>query len=262
MKIVPMTSAPIRNALVLLLTTLLAGCAQGPAVQAQEASGSTEDGYTEGRASRDGRGKFYMGRELSKTMTYHGIPWLERTERDREERPDEVVAAMKLQSDDVVVDLGAGSGYFTFRIAAKVPNGKVLAVDIQPEMLAFLEQKRDENGMTNVETVLGSIDNPNLSPGVDAVLMVDAYHELSHPREIMQAVVEALVPGGRVFLVEYRGEDPSVPIKPLHKMTETQARKEMTAAGLEWVETLDFLPSQHFMVFKKPMALEKQESAQ
>lgn len=208
--------------------------------------------YTFGKASRDGRGKFYMGRELAQTMSYHGAPWLERPERVQEERPDAVIEAMELRSDDVVVDLGAGSGYFTVRLATKVPDGKVLAVDIQPEMLSLLEARRDELGLPNIETVLGSIEDPNLPSGVDAVLMVDAYHEFSHPYEIMTALVEALEPGGRVFLVEYRGEDPRVPIKRLHKMTQDQVRKEMAAVGLEWVETRDFLPSQHFLVFRKP----------
>lgn len=237
--------------IVSLTCSLLAGVAC-LAEEAREPTTIAEEGiYTTGRASRDGRGKFYLGRELAQTMSHHAAPWLERPERMAEEKPDEVVENMRLVATDTVVDLGAGSGYFTFRLAARVPEGKVLAVDIQPEMLRILEESRDQRGLKNIETVLGGIDNPNLPSGVHAVLMVDAYHEFSHPREIMQAVVTALAPGGQVFLVEYRGEDPQVQIKRLHKMTEEQVRKEMTAVGLEWVETLDFLPTQHFLVFKK-----------
>lgn len=248
--------------LTLGLTVLLigSGCNVNGPMAAQDESitengGDVQDGpngvYTYGPASRDGRGKFYMGRELAQTMSYHGAPWLERGERQQEEMPDDVVSAMQLEPDDVVVDLGAGSGYFTFRMAVQVPQGKVLAVDIQPEMLEILEAKQRELGVTNVEGVLGTIEDPNLPPGVDAVLMVDAYHEFSHPREIMTAVVSALAPDGQVVLVEYRGEDPSVPIKELHKMTQEQVRQEMAAVGLDWIQTLDFLPSQHVMVFQK-----------
>lgn len=226
---------------------LAAACSSPP--RAQESDGGV---YETGTASRDGRGRFYMGRELAQTMSYHGVPWLERAERIDEERPDEVVAAMELAEDHLVADLGAGSGYFTFRMAARVPQGKVYAVDIQPEMLEILASRQEELGLSNVEGVLATASSPNLPPGIDAVLMVDAYHEFSHPFEVMQEVVAALSPGGRVFLVEYRGEDPTVPIKPLHKMTEKQVKKEMKAVGLEWVETLDFLPSQHFLVFRKP----------
>ena len=204
------------SAHLLAAVLLTAACTSPP--RAQEAGGGV---YELGEASRDGRGKFYMGRELAQTMSYHGVPWLERKERIEEERPDEVVAAMELAEDDLVADLGAGSGYFTFRLATRVQRGKVYAVDIQPEMLEILAARRKELGLSNVEGVLATAESPNLPPGLDAVLMVDAYHEFSHPFEVMEEVVAALSPGGRVFLVEYRGEDPTVPIKPLHKMTET-----------------------------------------
>ena len=211
-------------------------------------------GYIEDPARRTtGIGKFYMGREISLVMGHQGVDWLNRPSRIEEEMPDAVVENMNLADDAVVADIGAGSGYFSFRIAKKVPKGKVLAVDIQPEMLALVEEQKAEDGVDNVEGILGRIDDPNLPPGsIDAALMVDAYHEFSHPFEMIAGIYEALRPGGRIFLVEYRGEDPSVPIRPLHKMTQEQVKKEMAVFGLEWTETLDFLPWQHMMVFTKP----------
>ena len=200
-----------------------------------------------------GIGKFYMDREISFVMGHRAAGWLNRPERVREEMPDDVVANMGLESDQVVADIGAGSGYFSFRIADRVPSGKVLAVDIQPEMLQLIERQKTDTGVANIEGVLGQIDNPNLAPNsIDAAIMVDAYHEFSHPFEMINGIYDALRPGGRIFLLEYRGEDDSVPIRPLHKMTEEQVVKEMSIFGLEWTETLDFLPWQHMMIFTKP----------
>jgi ubiquinone/menaquinone biosynthesis C-methylase UbiE len=204
-------------------------------------------------ASRDGIGKFYMGREISHVMGHQGIDWLERDNREDEEAPSKAIAALDLKPDAVIADIGAGSGYYTFRIAELVPEGKVMAVDIQPEMIAFLEAKEAELGLNNVTAHLGTIEDTQLDPeSIDAALMVDAYHEFSHPREIMESIFSALRPGGKVFLLEYRAEDPSVPIKPLHKMSEAQAIKEMESVGLKWETTHDFLPWQHLMVFEKP----------
>lgn len=210
--------------------------------------------YTQQSPSQDGIGKIYLGREISQVMGHRGAGWLERSEREREERPAILIRAMRLQPGHIVADIGAGSGYFTFRISPVVADGRVLAVDIQPEMLRLIRKRAEKLEVKNVEGVLGTIQDPHLPPGtVDAVLMVDAYHEFSHPHEMMQGIMRGLKPGGRVFLVEYRGEDPEVPIKPLHKMTEAQARREMEAVGLEWVETLDALPRQHILVFRKPV---------
>jgi ubiquinone/menaquinone biosynthesis C-methylase UbiE len=157
-----------------------------------------------------------------------------------------------LAPDHVVADIGAGSGYFAFRIARLVPQGRVLATDIQPEMLQMIEQRKREEGVTNIETLLGRIDDPMLpANSVDAVLLVDAYHEFSHPFEMLQGIYQALKPGGKLVLVEYRGEDPSVPIRPLHKMTEQQVVSEMSVFGLHWEDTLDFLPWQHMFIFTK-----------
>jgi SAM-dependent methyltransferase len=218
-----------------------------------EAMAAEHPGYTvDPQRSTTGIGKFYMDREISFVMGHQAADWLNRPGREREERPDAVVTNMNLAADDVVADIGAGSGYFSFRIARQVPEGKVLAVDIQPEMLALIAQRQEEEGVTNIDRVMGEIDDPNLSPeSIDAAIMVDAYHEFSHPYEMMAGIYQALRPGGRVFLLEYRGEDPSVPIRPLHKMTEQQVVKEMSVFGLEWTETLDFLPWQHMMIFTK-----------
>ena len=199
-----------------------------------------------------GIGKFYMGREISLVMGHQAAAWLNRPDRIQQEMPDAVVENMNLQPDEVVADIGAGSGYFSFRIAAQVPEGKVMAVDIQPEMLQMIEQRMLEEDVPNIERVLGQIDDPNLPPNsIDAAIMVDAYHEFSHPFEMINGIYNALRPGGRIFLLEYRGEDDTVPIRPLHKMTELQAVKEMSVFGLDWTDTLDFLPWQHMMIFTK-----------
>ena len=210
-------------------------------------------GYVEAPERRTtGIGKFYMGREISFVMGHQAAAWLNRPGRIQEEMPDEVVANMSLNPNDVVADIGAGSGYFSFCIAKLVPDGKVFAVDIQPEMLQLIEGQKTQDGVNNIEGVLGEIDNPNLPPNsIDAAIMVDAYHEFSHPFEMIDGLYNALRPGGRIFLLEYRGEDASVPIRPLHKMTEEQVVREMSVFGLDWTDTLDFLPWQHMMIFTK-----------
>ncbi|MBM87031.1 MAG: SAM-dependent methyltransferase [Gammaproteobacteria bacterium] len=210
-------------------------------------------GYIEAPERRTtGIGKFYMGREISFVMGHRAAAWLNRPERIQEEMPDAVVENMNLEVNEVVADIGAGSGYFSFRIARQVPQGKVLAVDIQPEMLQLIEDQKNEQNVSNIEGVQGLIDDPNLPPNsIDAAIMVDAYHEFSHPFEMINGIYNALKPGGRIFLLEYRGEDPSVPIRPLHKMTEEQVVREMSVFGLDWTDTLDFLPWQHMMIFTK-----------
>lgn len=220
---------------------------------APAAAGEDDGTYRYGPPSRDGIGKFYMGREISHVMGHLGAGWLERSSREREERTDLLVDNLPLEQDDVVADVGAGTGYFSFRIAPSVPRGEVLAVDIQPEMLAIIRERAQEEGVDNVRGIRGSVTDPNLPDGgVDLALIVDAYHEFSHPREMALALRRALRPGGRLVLVEYRAEDPSVPIKRLHKMSEAQARRELEAAGFEFVRNGDFLPQQHFLVFRRP----------
>ena len=235
--------------LVLYIVVALPACSQPGTQTAQQADGR----YQIGKTNRDGIGKFYMGREISHVMGFQGAAWLERTTREVEERTDLLVENLPLMDDAVVADIGAGTGYFAFRIAQRVPNGKVLAVDIQQEMLDIIAERKKNTGVTNIELIRGTIESPNLpANAVDLVLIVDVYHEMSHPYEVMTGVVESLKPGGKVILIEYRAEDPTVPIKRLHKMSQAQAKKEMEAVGLAWKETKDFLPQQHFLVFEKP----------
>ena len=209
--------------------------------------------YTNGSPSRDGIGKIYMGREISHVMGHLGAGWLERPERERQERTDLLIAGLSLSEDFVVADIGAGTGYFTFPVAARVPQGKVFAVDIQPEMLALMEQRKARENVDNVETVLGEADDPQLPDNeIDLAFIVDAYHEFSFPREMGERLKASLKPGGQLVLVEYRAEDPRVPIKRLHKMSEVQVKQEMTAIGLDWVRTESYLPQQHVLIFQKP----------
>lgn len=236
-----------RLARLLLLLALLAGPAQA-VEEAAERYTYIEDPHP------DATGKVYMGREISKVMGHQAAAWLERPEREKEEHPDALMELLGLDPGMVVADVGAGSGYHTRRMARAVaPGGKVLAVDIQPEMLEILVAKLKEEGIGNVEPVLGKIDDPQLPEGaVDLVLMVDVYHEFSHPYEMMQGVCRALEPGGRVVFVEYRGEDEWVPIKPHHKMTVAQLKKEMGPHPLELSRVVsDRLPWQHFVEFVK-----------
>jgi ubiquinone/menaquinone biosynthesis C-methylase UbiE len=213
---------------------------------------TTQPVYTTTRPSYDGTGKVYMGREIARVMSHEGADWLERPGRENEEAPTKAIDMMELKPTDVVADIGAGTGYFSFRIAKRVPQGKVLAEDIDEQMVRDIRSAAAEKRIANVEPVLGSTIDPRLPVGtVDVVLMVDAYHEFDHPREMMESIVRALKPGGRVIDLEYRGEDENVPIKPHHKMTEAQAMKEMGAVGLVHLKTLHDLPQQHFLVFQK-----------
>ena len=209
----------------------------------------------ETRANHDpnGTGKFYMGREIAQVMGPGGIEWLDRPEREEEEHPAKVLDSLDLRPGDVVADLGAGSGYFTFRIAPKVgKTGKVLAVEIQEAMLNTLRARAAATKATNVEVVRGSEIDPHLPlSGVDLVLLVDVYHELTYPFEVMSKVREALKTGGRVVFVEYRKEDPAVRIKDVHKMSVEQLEREMNAVGLAHVRTVETLPLQHIVIFEK-----------
>ena len=209
--------------------------------------------YEQRTPSRDGIGKIYMGREISHVMGHLAAGWLERPEREREEMPNRLIEMLKLKEGDVVADIGVGTGYIARRISPKIgKTGIVYGVEIQQEMLDILAEKMAEEGITNIKGILGTITDPKLPPNsVDLVIMVDVYHEFSHPYEMMQNICRGLKIGGRVAFVEYRLEDDNVPIKRLHKMSELQVIKEATPHPLSWVETLDNLPWQHVIIFEK-----------
>jgi ubiquinone/menaquinone biosynthesis C-methylase UbiE len=209
---------------------------------------------TRARASRDGIGKIYFGREIAQVMGHQGAAWLERPEREQEERTDLLVTALALKPGEIVADIGAGSGYFSWRMAQKVgERGKVYAVEIQQEMIDILQVNMKKRGVgAIVQPVLGTVQDPKLpADSVDTIILVDVYHEFDFPFEMTRAMIQALKPGGRLVLVEYRGEDPAVPIKPLHKMTVAQVRKEMTMHPVAFEQTIATLPRQPIIVFRR-----------
>lgn len=236
----------------LAIASIMVTLTYTPAALAQDSYPSY---YREKRIHNpDGIGKYYMKREIAQVMGHQAKMWLERDSRLREEKPDLTVEQLELNADDVVADIGAGTGYFSFRLAQQVPEGQVYAVDIQPEMLDAIALRQQEQNVSNIETILGTEADPHLPPAsIDLALMVDAYHEFAYPREMMTGIVQALKPGGRVVLLEYRKENPMIMIKPLHKMTQKQVKKELKAVGLKWEATKEFLPEQHFLVFSKPV---------
>lgn len=194
------------------------------------------------------------GRKFAQPMSYLGADWLDRSERVAEEEPDIALDAIKLEKGSTVADVGAGSGYMTVKMAKRVgPTGKVYANDIQPEMLALLRQRLAKEKITNIETVLGSVDDPKLPAGIlDLILMVDVYHEFSEPQKMLHRMREALKPGGRLVLLEYRKEDPSVPIRFDHKMTIAEAKMEVEAEGYKLTRVDPVLPRQHILIFTRP----------
>jgi ubiquinone/menaquinone biosynthesis C-methylase UbiE len=211
-----------------------------------------KDPYTFKKGDPNGIGKWYMGREIAYVMGYQGIGWLERPEREAEEKTSTLIENLEIGPEDRIADIGAGSGYHVFRMAPLASKGKIYAVDIQPEMLEVIERRKKTMDIDNIELIPGDEKNVNLpEDSVDKVLMVDVYHEFSFPAEIMRSIKRALRPGGKVYLIEYRGEDESIPIKKLHKMTENQAVKEMKALGFKLESNLSNLPRQHCMVFVK-----------
>jgi ubiquinone/menaquinone biosynthesis C-methylase UbiE len=194
----------------------------------------------------------YMGREIAPTMTYHGAPWLMRPERDREEHTKTLLEALHIKAGQSVCDLGCGNGYYTLRMAKRVGDeGAVYAVDIQPEMLHMLDLRAKSAGLKSIKPVLCNRVDPHLPPNeLDLVLLVDVYHELSNPEEVLHAIRASLKPSGRLVLAEFRLEDPEVPIKLLHKMSKEQILKEILPAGYRLVEQFDELPWQHLMFFE------------
>jgi ubiquinone/menaquinone biosynthesis C-methylase UbiE len=233
----------------LVFLGLLAGAPMHQAI-------ASDNPYKTTRASADGIGKSYMGREIARVMGWQAADWLERPERMREERPDLLLAELKLKPGMVVADIGAGSGYHSRRMAetvgAGVAPGTVYAVDVQPEMVQMLAKLAREPRYSTIKPVLSTVDNAKLpAASVDVAIMVDVYHELEYPLEVMRSLVTSLKPGGRIVFVEYRAEDPEVPIKELHKMSERQIRREAEVHSLVWERTSNVLPWQHVVVFKK-----------
>ena len=195
----------------------------------------------------------YMGREIAQTMHFAGAPWLVRESRDREEEPAKLMKALNLKQGQTVCDLGCGNGFYTTKLGEAVgPEGKVLAVDIQNEMLVMLKARAKKANVKNIEPILGTTWDPKLPENkLDLVLLVDTYHEIDHPVEVLAAIRKSLNTEGRLCLVEFRAEDPDVPIKPLHKMSKQQINKEIPANGFKLVEQFDGLPWQHVMFFQR-----------
>jgi len=208
--------------------------------------------YIYKKGDYNGIGKWYMDREIAYVMGYEGIGWLERSEREKEENVSKLIQNMGIKPNDTIADIGAGSGYHVFRIAPIANKGMVYAVDIQTEMLMAIENIKETSKIKNIKTILGSEESVYLPENsVDKILMVDVYHEFSFPIEMITSIKRALKPEGELFLIEYRAEDPNVPIKKIHKMSEKQAVKEMNAAGFKLKRNINNLPWQHCMIFVK-----------
>ena len=214
---------------------------------------STAPGYTSAPVSPDGIGKRYMNREISGVMGWQGATWLERDKREREERTDLLLEALALQPGMVVADIGAGTGYLSRRMAPLVvPGGKIIALDLQPEMISILQTTVNRSGLKQIEVKQSSVDNIKLPKNsIDMAIMVDVYHELAYPYEVMTSILQALKPRGRLVFVEYKAEDIRVPIKPLHKMSVAQIKREAGIFPLDWERTVSTLPWQHVVVFRK-----------
>ncbi len=230
---------------ILLATTILADEVQKPPEPVYE---------TRAEHDRNGMGKFFQGREIAQVMGHQAAGWLERPEREEEERTDLLVEALGLQPGMNAADIGCGTGYLAERMAKRIlPGGVVYGVDIQQEMLDLMQRKLRLKGIENVKSVLGAEADPKLPPeSCDMMVMVDVYHEFEFPYEMVRKMVVALKHGGRLIFVEFRGEDPNVAIKLVHKMTEAQVKKEVALHGeLEWVETRKELPQQHIIIFRR-----------
>jgi ubiquinone/menaquinone biosynthesis C-methylase UbiE len=257
-----------------LIIAGLAGVGEGLPAQGQQADDPARSGADPGskaapertrpktsrpaaraRSRRDRPG-FYMGRQIAELMSWQGIDWLFRETRINEEQPEAMLDALKIPPGSTVADVGAGAGYHSIRLAKRVgPEGTVLAADVQPEMIQMLKQNAQAAGATNIKPLLCSQQDTKLPDGkVDLVLMVDVYHECVDPETTLKGLLKALRPGGSLVLVEFRGEDPEVPIKPEHKMTIKQARREVEPQGFRFKDSLEFLPWQHVLIFEKPEA--------
>jgi ubiquinone/menaquinone biosynthesis C-methylase UbiE len=208
--------------------------------------------YTYRQRSDDGTGKIYLNREIAQVMSAEGAEWLDRKDRQKEENANLAIEKMNLSPNSMVADIGAGTGYYTFKIAEKLPYGKVYAVEIQDELIRYLNTRKMETGSTNVVVIKGDSESPNLpESSLDLAIMVDVYHELQYPKEMLQYISKALKNDGKILLLEYRAEDSKVPIKPLHKMSVEQVNKEMAVSGFRLVYDGEFLPIQHFLLYQK-----------
>ena len=228
--------------LALLLSLTLTACGQQ----------SSDGKYSTKTPSKNGIGKVYMGREIASVMSFDGVDWLERNSRTAEENTNLAIKRLPVNRNSIVADVGAGSGFYTFRIAKRVPEGKVYAVEIQEGAIKYLQEKSKSLKLNNVQVVKGSAQSPGLpDSSIDLLIMVDVYHELEYPREFLQSIKQALRPDGKLLLLEYKAEDPAVRIKAAHKMTVAQVERELAANGFKMVQQGSFLPLQHFLVFEK-----------
>jgi ubiquinone/menaquinone biosynthesis C-methylase UbiE len=215
-------------------------------------SAYSQDRYEFKEGDPNGINKWYMGRQIANVMSHYGINWLERADREKDENAAQLVKNLDIKPGMIIADIGAGSGYYTARVSKILAGGKIYAVDVQPEMIDFLNNRIKKEKLTNVETVLGDEQKVPLNPSsIDLMFLVDVYHEFAYPYEMSISMRSALKPDGKLILVEFRGEDKSLAIKGLHKMTEAQIIKELSAAGFTFERNITNLPIQHFMVFTK-----------
>ena len=219
----------------------------------QTATLVAQDRYTVKPGDPNGINKWYMGRQIAQVMSHFGIDWLERQERDQEENTTQLLKNLAVQPGTVIADIGAGSGYHSTLLSKMVGNGKVYAVDVEPEMIAYLNERIKREGKKNIIPVLSTEKAVSLpANSMDMMLLVDVYHEFSFPYEMARSMLEALKPGGKLVLVEFRAEDWNVPIKAIHKMSQQQAVKEFKAAGFSFEKNISNLPWQHCLIFRKP----------
>ncbi|HEV2969946.1 MAG TPA: class I SAM-dependent methyltransferase [Pirellulales bacterium] len=245
-------SRDLRINLLRLAIALSICCANAPPLSLADEPVTSNAGATATAEKAPPPLKYYKGREIADAMHYSGASWLVRESREREEECTTMLKALHLKPGQTVCDMGCGNGFYTLKLSSLVgKEGQVLAVDIQPEMLSLLNERAKEHHLDNIKPVLGTPSDPNLPEGkIDLILCVDVYHEFSNPEEMLAAMRKSLKPRGRIALVEFRAEDPKVPIKPLHKMTEKQILKEWPANGFKLVEQFDKLPWQHLMFFE------------
>jgi ubiquinone/menaquinone biosynthesis C-methylase UbiE len=219
----------------------------------QAATLTAQERYTLKPGDPNGISKWYMGRQIAQVMSHFGIDWLERQEREQEENTTQLLKNLAVQPGMAIADIGAGSGYHSTLLSKMVGNGKVYAVDVEREMIAFLNERIKREGKKNIIPVLSTEKTVSLpANSMDLMLLVDVYHEFSFPYEMAQSMLEALKPGGKLVLVEFRAEDPNVPIKTIHKMSQQQAVKEFKAAGFSFEKNISNLPWQHCLIFRKP----------